>query len=143
MGPKKSGNKQSSISAPSKSPASAGFKILKGLPQNPEDYMKETDDVNRDELAADFGTHIPATEASFDEKANLEDEEEEAPRANSPQGVYANDSDEEGEVVIPNPTDIEEFRGAYDLTIEHRFRESIRSFQIFICNHYRIDETIP
>ena len=52
------------------------------------------------------------------------------------------DTDEEGEVVIPNPMDIEELRGASDITIEHRFRESIRSFQRFICNHYRIDETI-
>ena len=104
--------------------------------------MEDADDVNRDALAIDIGAHIPASEASFEEEAYLEEEEEEAARANSPQGVYAPDSDEEGELVKPNPMDIEELRGASDLTIEHRFRESIRSFQRFICNHYRIDETI-
>ena len=59
-----------------------------------------------------------------------------------PTNPYTDDSDEEGEVLIPNPTDIPDLRGASDLTIEHRFRESIRSFQRFICDHYRIDETI-
>ena len=72
--------------------------------------MKETDDVNRDTLAVVVGEHIPSTEASFEEEANFEKEEEEAPHATSPQGVYTGDTDEEREVVIPNPTDIEELK---------------------------------
>ena len=121
MGPKKSSGKKSSISVPIKSLASAGFKILKGIPPNPEDYMDETDDVNRDGLAADVKAHIPATEASFEEEANFEEEEEKAPRATSPQGVFTDDSDEEGEVFIPNPMDESDIRDAPSDTLEHRF----------------------
>ena len=103
--------------------------------------MEETDDVNRDALAADVGAHIPATEASFEEEANFEEEEEEASRANSPEIVCTGDSDEEGEVAIQNPTDIEDLRGASDITIRHRFRKSIRSFQRF-CIVVGVDASI-
>ena len=87
MGLKNRVGRQSSISEPVKSSASAGFKILQAIPPNPEDYTEETDDFNHDALAADVGAHIPATEASCEEEANFEEEEEEAPRATSPQGV--------------------------------------------------------
>ena len=142
MGPKKNINKQSSSSASNRSSASAGFKILKGAPQNPEDYMEETDDVNRDELATDVGAHIPASEASFVEEENFEEEEEEAPSASFPRGTWAPDSEEEGEVITPDPMEAPDIRNATLQSLEHRFRETLRSFQRFICNHYRIDETI-
>ena len=71
MGPKKNSNKQSSISVSNRSSASAGLRIKKATPSNLEDYMEETDDVNRDALVTDVGTHIPATEASFEEEEIL------------------------------------------------------------------------
>ena len=92
MGPKKNSNKQSSSSVSNKSSASAGLRILKATPSNIEDYTEETDDVNRDKLATDVGAHIPATEASFVEEENFEEEEEEALCAASPHGVWAPDS---------------------------------------------------
>ena len=104
--------------------------------------MEETEDVNRDALVANVGTHIPATEASFEEEAQFEVEEEEAPRATFPQGIYMGDLDEWGEVVETNPMDTSDIRDAPLKTLEHRFRESLRSYQRFISNHYRIDETI-
>ena len=52
------------------------------------------------------------------------------------------DSDDDGEVLIPDPTDIPDLVGALDVTVEHRYRNSIQSFQRFICDHYRIDETV-
>ena len=103
--------------------------------------MEETDDVNRDALVTDVGTHIPATEASFEEEENFEEEEEEAPCATSPQGIFTGDTDEEG-IVVRNPMEEPDIRDAPLATLEHRFRESLRSYQRFICNHYRIDETI-
>jgi hypothetical protein len=38
--------------------------------------------------------------------------------------------------------DSPDLRDAPSDSQEHRFRESIKSFQRFICDHYRIDETI-
>ena len=35
-----------------------------------------------------------------------------------------------------------DIRDASHDTLEHRFRESLKSYQSFICNHYRIDEYI-
>ena len=142
MGPERNSNKQSSSSVSNMSSASAGLRILKATPSNIEDYMEETEYVNRDALVTDVGTHIPATEASFDEEENFEEDEEEAPRATSPYGVFAPDSEEDGEVTIPNPMEEPDIRDAPLATLEHRFRESLRSYQRFICNHSRIDETI-
>ena len=39
--------------------------------------MEEINEVNRDTLAADVGTHIPDTEASFDEEETFDAREEE------------------------------------------------------------------
>ena len=41
------------------------------VPPNPEDFMEETNEINRDTLAADVGTDIPDTEASFEEEETL------------------------------------------------------------------------
>ena len=73
---------------------------------------------------------------------NFEEEEEEALCAASLHGVWAPDSEEEGEVAIPNPMEEPDIRDAPFKTLDHRFGESLRSYQRFICNHYRIDETI-
>ena len=109
--------------------------------------MEEINEVNRDTLAADVGTHIPDTEASFDEEETSDTREEETTQSTSRTNPYTGDSDEEGKVIIPNPTDVPDCWGASDVTIEHRFRESIRSFQRFICDHYRrdhcVNESIP
>ena len=141
MGNPRKGGKHSSNSGTSKSLASVGYRILKAIPTNPEDFMEESDEVNRDTLVLDDGTHIPATEASFEEEATFEDGEEEAPRAPRLMNPYTGDSDEEGEVVHPNPMDAPDIRDASSETLEHRFR-GLKSYQKFICNHYRIDENI-
>ena len=51
MGPKK----QSSISSPVKSSASVDLVIKKKEPDNPEDYMDLSNDVDRDTLAENIG----------------------------------------------------------------------------------------
>ena len=51
MEPKRCGGKQRSISAPIKSSASADLVIKKKEPDNPEDYLDLSDEVDRDTLA--------------------------------------------------------------------------------------------
>ena len=57
MGNSKRDGKQSSNSGSNKPSASADLKIKKMIPPNPEDFMEEADDVNRDTLAENIGSH--------------------------------------------------------------------------------------
>ena len=152
MGPKKSGGKQSSISVPIKSSASADLLIKKKEPDNPEDNMNLSDEVDRDTLAENVGSQdvgcsdepetaslasVPRTERERSDSETSSEGHKDLGDDNKPI-----ESDEEIEAFDPDPLNSPELVGFDPTSLEQRVRNSVLLNQRFLVSRFRHDEVI-
>ena len=149
MGPKYKSGKKSWISETIKSSASADLLIRKKEPEYPEDYLDLSNEVDRDTLAENSGSHsgdepdvaslasVPRTvrersgsETSSKGHGNLE--EDTRPIESDEDGEFAEDH-------ILNPPELD---GLDPTSLEQRVRNSLHSNHRFLVSRFRMDEVI-
>ena len=149
MGPKNRSGKKSSISEPIKSSASADLVIKKKQPDNPEDYMDLSNEVDRDTLAENIGSQksgepeMPSLASVYRTERDRSDSETSSKgHKDLGEDTRPIESEEEGEFVEPDPINPPELVGLDPTSLEQRVRNSLLSYQRFLVSRFRFDEVI-
>ena len=149
MGNPKRTYKQNSNSESNKPSASTDLKIKKTKPKYPEDYMELSNEVDRDTLAENVGSHrgdtpetsslasVPRTEGDYSDSETSSKGHRNLGKDDRP-----TESDEEGKVREPDALNLTEPVGLDFISLEQRVRNSLRSNQRFLFSCFRFDEVI-